>query len=404
MIGQALEIEILKNLSLDMHQGINTVTENVEYLESGIPILQSKHITKGFLNLEDTKYLSEKDYLKYKDKYQANIDDVLVCNIGTIGKSLRINKAEKFLIAWNLFLIKLDNTKLYSQYFAHYLNHLSDQNYFDKFLTGGTVKFINKKTMGNIQVPLLPLPQQKKIANILDAADALRQNDKALIAKYDELTQALFLDMFGDPVSNPKGWEKVELKKCTSKIGSGSTPRGGKETYLTEGIALIRSLNIYDNEFKYKNLAFISQEQADKLKNVIVESNDVLFNITGASVCRCSIVPDDVLPARVNQHVSILRPIKERLSSSFLSHLLISENTKIKLLGVGSAGGAIMEAITKEQLEKFEIILPSIDLQKQFEERVKVIEEQKAIAQKSVEKSEELFNSLLQRAFKGELL
>jgi type I restriction enzyme S subunit len=204
--------------------------------------------------------------------------------------------------------------------------------------------------------------------------------------------------------SNPKGWEKVELKKCTSKIGSGSTPRGGKETYLTEGIALIRSLNIYDNEFKYKNLAYISQEQADKLKNVIVESSDVLFNITGASVCRCSIVPDDVLPARVNQHVSILRPMKEKLSSYFLSHLLISENVKIKLLGVGSFGGAVMEAITKEQLEKIEVILPSIDLQNQFAERVAVIEEQKAIAQKSLEQSESLFNSLLQKAFKGELV
>lgn len=261
--------------------------------------------------------------------------------------------------------------------------------------------WISKYSQLQIQLP--PLPQQQKIVKILDTADALRQNNKALITKYDELIQALFLDMFGDPVSNPKGWDKVEMKNCTSKIGSGSTPRGGKETYLTEGIALIRSLNIYDNEFKYKNLAFISKEQADKLKNVIVESNDVLFNITGASVCRCSIVPDDVLPARVNQHVSILRPRKDKLSSSFLSHLLISENTKIKLLGVGSAGGAIMEAITKEQLGKFEVNLPPIELQNQFAERLAVIEDQKAIAQKSLEKSEDLFNSLLQKAFKGEI-
>ena len=96
--------------------------------------------------------------------------------------------------------------------------------------------------------------------------------------------------------------------------------------------------------------------------------------------------------------------MKEKLSSSFLSHLLISENVKIKLLGVGSFGGAVMEAITKEQLEKIEVILPSIDLQNQFAERVAVIEEQKAIAQKSLEQSESLFNSLLQKAFKGELV
>lgn len=341
---------------------------------------QGKDLIAGYTNEEDEVVKGQPPYIVF-------------------GDHTRIFKYIDFP-----FVMGADGTKVFKvkditindeKYLFHFLNSLNIPN------TGYNRHF---KYLKSTKIPLPPLPQQQKIANILDAADALRQNDKALIAKYDELTQALFLDMFGDPVSNPKGWEKVELKECTSKIGSGSTPRGGKETYLTEGIALIRSLNIYDNEFKYKNLAYISQEQADKLKNVIVESSDVLFNITGASVCRCSIVPDDVLPARVNQHVSILRPLKEKLSSSFLSHLLISENVKIKLLGVGAFGGAIMEAITKEQLEKFNIILPPIQLQKKFAERVAVIEEQKAIAQKSLEKSEELFNSLLQKAFKGELV
>jgi type I restriction enzyme S subunit len=255
-----------------------------------------------------------------------------------------------------------------------------------------------------LQIPLPPLEQQKKIAAILDAADANRQLTKALIAKYDELTQSLFLDMFGDPVKNEKGWELMELKECTSKIGSGSTPRGGKESYQDSGISLIRSMNIYDNQFKYENLAFISDEQADKLKNVTVERDDVLFNITGASVCRCSVVPENVLPARVNQHVSILRAKTNLILPKFLMHVLISENVKRNLLKVGSAGGAIMEAITKEQLEKYEIPVPSLILQNQFAERVQAIETQKAQAQASLEKAEELFNSLLQRAFNGELV
>jgi type I restriction enzyme S subunit len=266
-----------------------------------------------------------------------------------------------------------------------------------------TVKHLSVKKIKNIQIPLPPLETQKKIAAILDAADGYRQKTKALIAKYNELTQSLFLDMFGDPVRNEKGWELRTLKSCTSKIGSGSTPRGGKEAYHEEGISLIRSLNIYDNVFKYKNLAFINDEQAYKLKNVTVESEDVLFNITGASVCRSTIVPDDVLPARVNQHVSILRTKREILTPIFLSHLLISENTKRFLLGIGSFGGAVMEAITKEQLENFKVIVPPIVLQNQFAVRVQKIEVQKAHAQQSLEKAEELFNSLLQRAFKGEL-
>ena len=92
--------------------------------------------------------------------------------------------------------------------------------------------------------------------------------------------------MFGDPVTNPKGWEVNFLKQITTKIGSGATPRGGKQAYKKEGISLIRSMNVYDNRFKYKNLAFIDEDQAAKLKNVIVEKGDVLFNITGASICR----------------------------------------------------------------------------------------------------------------------
>lgn len=254
-----------------------------------------------------------------------------------------------------------------------------------------------------IQIDLPPLTTQQKIAAILDQAEAIIQNNRAIVQKYDALTQSLFLEMFGDPVKNEKGWETAILKNVTSKIGSGSTPRGGKESYKTEGISLIRSMNVYDNEFYYKDLAFIDNIQADKLKNVIVEENDVLFNITGASVCRCAIVPKNILPARVNQHVSIIRPKKEILNYFFLNHLLISIQVKRNLLKLGSGGGAVMEAITKEQLENYQIILPPITLQNQFAERVAAIEVQKQQAQLALAKSEALFQSLLQRAFKGEL-
>lgn len=325
---------------------------------------------------------------------------LLLAMYGSVGKTA----IAKIDLSTNQAILGInikDETKLDIKYLRFWFTTIKE-----KLLNravGGTLQNISMGIVKELEIPLPPLPTQQKIAEILDTADQLRQYNKQLIEKYDALTQSLFLDMFGDPVRNEKGWGKIELKNCTSKIGSGSTPRGGREAYHTEGISLIRSLNIYDNEFKYKNLAFINDDQATKLKNVTVESNDVLFNITGASVCRCTVVPNDVLPARVNQHVSILRPISNKLNPLFLSHLLISENIKIQLLGVGSAGGAIMEAITKEQLEKFNIPVPPIELQTQFAERVQIIEGQKQQAQEALAKSEELFQSLLQRAFKGEL-
>ncbi|HKK44367.1 MAG TPA: restriction endonuclease subunit S, partial [Balneolaceae bacterium] len=153
-----------------------------------------------------------------------------------------------------------------------------------------------------------------------------------------------------------------KLQELTTKIGSGATPRGGKNSYKDSGISLIRSLNIYDLEFDTYGLAFIDQEQADNLSNVEVEKDDVLINITGASVARCCKVPEEILPARVNQHVSILRTKKERLDPTYLQYLLVSPFYKHKLLTFAQ-GGATREALTKGGLEEFEIKLPPLETQ-----------------------------------------
>lgn len=335
----------------------------------------------------------------YYDKYTHEEQTILITCRGATCGTINLSMPKSYVNGNAMALDNLD-PKVDIYFLAYFLKKRG----LNDVISGSAQPQITKQGLKKLKIPLPPLAEQKKIAAILDEADKLRRLNQALLEKYDALTQSLFLDMFGDPVLNPKGWEKVKLKECNSKIGSGATPRGGKESYKEEGISLIRSMNVYDHRFKYKNLAFIDDEQARKLKNVIVEKEDVLFNITGASVCRCTIVPPEILPARVNQHVAILRPQKEKLNSTFLSYLLTSKNCKIELLGVGSNGATTREAITKEDLENFYIPMPPLPLQTQFAERLKKIETQKSQAQASLAKSEELFNSLLQRAFKGELV
>jgi type I restriction enzyme S subunit len=286
------------------------------------------------------------------------------------------------------------------EYLSYYLNFAN----LNPHITGSTRGKLNKGRLNKIKIPLPPLKTQKQIASILDNAATLRDKTAQLLKEYDLLAQSTFLEMFGDPVLNDKEWDLKSLKKISNKIGSGSTPRGGKESYHKEGISLIRSLNIHDNKFKLKNLAFIDDNQAKKLKNVTLEKQDVLINITGASVARCAIVPDEILPARVNQHVSILRSKKDIINPTFLLHLIISPNCKVKFLGVGSSNAATRESITKEQLETFKIIVPPINLQNQFAEKTTLIEQQKALAKQELQESEDLFNCLLQKAFKGELV
>lgn len=146
----------------------------------------------------------------------------------------------------------------------------------------------------------------------------------------------------------------VRLKSITTKIGSGSTPAGGKEVYKDHGISLIRSQNVLDFEFGYEGLAFIDRDQAKKLENVTVFKNDILLNITGDSIARACIVPDNVLPARVNQHVSIIR-CQDGISSEYI--LCYLQYLKPYLLKLCKVGGT-RNALTKEAIEKLKIRVP----------------------------------------------
>ncbi|MCL4410459.1 MAG: restriction endonuclease subunit S, partial [Gammaproteobacteria bacterium] len=134
-------------------------------------------------------------------------------------------------------------------------------------------------------------------------------------------------------------WPMVCLGNYCEKIGSGATPKGGKSVYLDVGeTALIRSQNVYNEGFTASGLAFISEEAADKLRNVSIEPNDILLNITGDSVARVCMAPEEYLPARVNQHVAIIRPDNSRLDSRFVRYFLSSPEQQRLLLTIASSG------------------------------------------------------------------
>ena len=145
--------------------------------------------------------------------------------------------------------------------------------------------------------------------------------------------------------------EWKSLSSITSKIGSGSTPRGGNSVYSDSGISFIRSQNVLDMDFSTENLAFINDDQAEKLNNVIVEKNDILLNITGDSIARCTVVPEEILPARVNQHVSIIR-CKNTEESKYVMYYL--QYMKKYLLQISKVGGT-RNALTKEAIGKLPI-------------------------------------------------
>lgn len=268
----------------------------------------------------------------------------------------------------------------------------------DGLVNGATRQKLTQATMRKMQIPKRTLEEQIDIVEKLNKVVFIKNMRQQEIHKLDNLTKARFVELFGDPVQNTKGWETDVCKNLTSKIGSGATPKGGRESYGTEGISLIRSMNVYNNRFEYKDLAYITDEQADKLSNVTIEENDVLLNITGASVARCCIVPNELLPARVNQHVSIVR-CKDKLLPEFLCSMFTEDNYQKLLWSIATSGGATREAITKQQIEDLILIVPPIELQKQFMDFGKQVDKSKVAVQKALEKTQVLFDSLMQQYF-----
>lgn len=355
--------------------------------QEGMPLIRIRNVVESKI---ETYYSGE-----YDDQYLIKKGDLLVGMDGDFNRQKWNN--EPALLNQRVCKITPISEKINASYLYHLLPKELDRIH--AITPCVTVKHLSVQKIKDIELILPSLPEQQRIADILDKAEAITQKRAQVLTLCDEFLRATFLDMFGDPVSNPKGWEVDRLKNLTSKIGSGSTPRGGKESYLDSGMTLVRSLNVYDDEFVRRGLAFISEAQADKLSNVALKADDILLNITGASVCRCSMMDNSLLPARVNQHVCIIRP--NGIDNLFLLHLLISKSYKRKLMTLATSGGATREALTKEDITELGIIVPPIEFQQKFSEIVEKVNAIKARIQHAQELP--LFDALSQQAFKGEL-
>lgn len=273
---------------------------------------------------------------------------------------------------------------------------------------GAVYASINKTQIERLTIPLPPLAEQKRIVAILDEAFAAIDAATANARKNLDNARELFESHLNAVIESlPRDWRRERLDAVTTKIGSGATPNGGAKSYQNAGVALVRSLNVYDRDFRNENLAYLSDDQADKLSNVVMEPHDVLFNITGASIARCCTASTVPFPARVNQHVMIVRPDLGELLPDFLCYSLTARCNKDRLLGIGDDGGSTRQAITKAQIQGFEVAFPTVERQAQLVARLNIVERHSdQLARRYTRKLAllaELKQSILHRAFTGEL-
>lgn len=265
---------------------------------------------------------------------------------------------------------------------------------FNDVISGSAQPQITGQGLSKIQIPLPPLPIQKRIAEILDAADALKRKDQELLKKYDELAQAIFIDMFGDPVKNEKGWEVRTIRSLTT-VGSGSTPSRQVDDYFGGKIPWVKTTEV-NGDVIYSTEETISEEGLKNSSCKLYPRDSVIIAMYGQGKTRGQVGMLGV-EAATNQACAVIRPCKELDSTFLFNYLKLSYKA---LRGLGRGGN--QENLNKGMVEDFSIIFPDYEKQLEFNRKIDVLNSLKCSSKNNI--SENLFNSLIQKAFKGELV
>jgi type I restriction enzyme S subunit len=266
---------------------------------------------------------------------------------------------------------------------------------------GGSLLRARPVHVARIKIPLPPLPEQRRIAEILDKADVLRAKRRAALVQLDTLTQSIFLDMFGDPATNPKGWPVTALKSCVAKIQIG--PFGSllhQEDYVGGGIPLVNPKHIQGGVIEIGRDETVTPEKYQELRVYHLAPGDVVMGRRG-EMGRCAIVDAASCPLLCGTGSLFLRPDKTQTTSVFLRAMLSSEAIKARLDRLSL--GQTLPNLNSRIVEGLEIPLPPVTVQRDFADRVMRSKALGALQQNSLTWLEALFTALQHRAFQGEL-
>lgn len=283
-----------------------------------------------------------------------------------------------------------------SQYLYYWLK--ANKEYLQDLGVGATFKEISKTVIANVEIPLPPLAEQRRIAAILDQADELRQKRQQAIEKLDQLLQATFIDMFGDPVSNPKGWDKVKFENEVEFL-TGFAFKSAD--FKDSGIMLCRGINILPNTLDWNDTAYWNIEELEKYARFKILQNDILVAMDRPWIStgfKITLVKENDPNMLLVQRVARLR-VKESFGANFLFQILSMPEFKKHCRITETT----VPHISPTDFKSFELIKPDNHLIEKFEKIAKLIHSQKAKMWNSSLEYKNLFDSLQNQAFNGTL-
>lgn len=376
-----------------------------DYIDEGIPVLQGKNITDDNFRWFDIRFISKRKAEELK-RSSVRVGDILVVKIGSIGYSAILEDLNEFdyaIIPANLAKVTPDRSKVDIRYLHRWLTSTTAKEYFVRVASKTAQPALSLGKIKVLPVPLPPLAEQRRIAEILDKADALRAKRRAALARLDTLTQSIFLDMFGDPVANSKAWKHAKMADTViGKYGIKAGPFGSslkKEDYTVGGYRIYGQEQVIAGRFDIGDY-YIGERKYQQLKSCAVAVGDLLVSLVG-SFGKVLIVPAGIEPGIINPRLLKITPNQALVTPNFLASLLQHPTVQAEFQRM--AHGGTMGILNAGLLKQLKVILPPISLQREFARRVTAVEALKTTQCASLAKMDALFATLQHRAFRGDL-
>lgn len=342
------------------------------------------------------------EYVKISNSTKiCEADDILIARYGaSIGKILT-----GLAGAYNVAIMRTipDTNKIQKKYLYYYLK----SSYFQKSILNvgsrAAQAGFNKEDLSKIHIKCPNKEEQDNIINILEKIELIIKKRKDELFYLDNLIKARFVELFGDPVSNPKKWNVKKLKDLSIQINSGNTPKGGAENYVEEGIVFFRSQNVWKDRLEMDDIAYIDAKTHASMKRSSLKHGDILMTKTGrintenSSLGRAALYLGEDDMANVNGHVYFIR-LKPEVNNKFILRILVSPEYRDLIRSV-CVGGIDKRQLNKEHIEDFPIICPPSDIVEKYVAFVDQVDKSKVAVQKALDETKLLFDSLMQKYF-----
>lgn len=371
-------------------KGTTPTTLGHEFADEGIPFLRVQNISEGGVNYErDTLFVNSETHLALK-RSQIQPGDVLVSIAGSIGRAGVVPDDAPQMNCNQAVAILRPTKAVHKLFLRLWIEGADAQRQIRSSTVTGTISNLSLSQLGNLEIPLPALAEQRRIAEVLDRAEALRAKRRAALAQLDSLTQSLFLDLFGDPYRNPKDWPQARLDAVCSLVnGRAFKP----EEWETEGLPIIRIQNLNDPS---KPFNYTRQNLPEKVR---VRKGDILFSWSGTPGTSFGCFRWSGPEGWLNQHIFNVRLNGELDGEFFICQL----NLKLGELIGKAHGGVGLQHVTKGMVDETILLVPPIPLQREFARRVTAVETLKTLHRAALAELDALFASLQHRAFSGQL-